>query len=320
MKRSILLLSGLALLALTGCSKKFAVSASGENLVAISQITDSDETSCHPYGGENGKNLYFSGTEKNDRYANIYKKDNVTSASISPKTSGNNKNFNPCYNAATDRVAFSYCGENSSSWDIYIAPATQGNMLMPVTETSDMNESNPSFSTDGTLLLYDKHTGLYQSAKSEIWMKNLKTGESTLICNGYCPSFSPDNEWVVFVRYESVLAKGRLRGIVRGNSSIWMMKRDGTNQVQLTDAKKGSATSPRFSPDGKEIIFQLVRKDKKDADLYVIDIKGGNLRQLTTNKSFDGQPYWSKDNYIYFTSDRGNKMGRFQIWRFRMPH
>lgn len=315
MKKSILLF-GLASLVLTGCSKKFAVSASGENLAAISQITDSEETCCSPFGGEDGKNLYYSGTEKSGRYVNIYKKDNVMSASTSPKTSGNNVNHTPCYNAATDRVAFSYRGENSSSWDIYIAPATQGNMLMPVTETSDMNEDNPSFSTDGTLLVYDKRAGFYQSSKSEIWQKNLKTGESTLICNGYCPSFSPDDEWIVFVRYE---VSGIGRGPVRGNSSIWMMKRDGTNQVQLTDAKKGSATAPRFSPDGKEIIFQLNRKDKKDADLYVIDIKGGNLRQLTTNKSYDGEPYWSEDNYIYFTSDRGNKTGRYQIWRFKMP-
>lgn len=75
----------------------------------------------------------------------------------------------------------------------------------------------------------------------------------------------------------------------------------------------------KWSPDGKRIIFQATKKDKKDADLYIINSDGEGLTQLTSNKSFDGQPYWTKDNYIYFVSDRGNKKGNLQIWGFKLP-
>lgn len=90
----------------------------------------------------------------------------------------------------------------------------------------------------------------------------------------------------------------------------------GSEQVQLTDTKKGSALNPRWSPDGTRLIFQSSKKDKKDFDLYVIDVDGNNLTQLTIKKSYDGQPYWTTDGYIYFVSDRGNEAGNYQIFYF----
>lgn len=124
---------------------------------------------------------------------------------------------------------------------------------------------------------------------SEIWLRNLKTGENVLLGNGYQPCFSSDGKRIAYVKYSSE-AK---------STSIWIMNIDGSEQVQLTDAKKGFALNPRWSPDGTRLVFQSSKKDKKDADLYVIDVDGNNLTQLTINKSYDGQPYWTTDGYIY---------------------
>lgn len=95
------------------------------------------------------------------------------------------------------------------------------------------------------------------------------------------------------------------------------MNIDGSEQMQITDAKKGYAMNPRWSPDDTQLVFGSMKKDKKDSDLYIIDIDGNNLTQLTINKSYDGQPYWTTDGYIYFVSDRGNNDGNYQIWRFK---
>ena len=142
----------------------------------------------------------------------------------------------------------------------------------------------------------------------EVWMKNLVTGENILLGNGSQPSFSPDGNTIVFVKY-SADAK---------SCCIWTMNTDGSNQIQVTDAKKGYAYHPRFSPDGMKIVFDCRRKDKKDNDIYIIDITGDNLSQVTFNKSYDGQPYWTSDGYIYFVSNRGGKEGKRQIWRFKL--
>lgn len=242
---------------------------------------------------------------------------------MSQKTSGKNRNYSPAYCAATDKIAFRCQMEGASSSDIFIMGNNQGKALSQITESAEAYEDNPTFSSDGKYLVYDKiTTNAYRSGgflglfganisiiqNSEIWMKNLHTGENILIGNGSQPSISPDGKSIVYVKYSSD-AK---------SCSIWTMNTDGSNQVQVTDAKKGFAFHPRFSPDGKRIVFDSFKKDKKDCDIYIIDIDGNNLTQVTVNKSYDGQPYWTTDGYIYFVSDRGDKSGNRQIWRFRL--
>lgn len=305
---------------------KFAISSGNENLSALTQVTDNEEPCVQPFGGDNGKNLFFSARNDN-RYWNIYKKDNAISNAMSQKTSGKNYNTNPAYNEATDKIAFSCQNEGSSSTDIYLINGTMGKTLSPITESSDVYEGHPSFTPDGTKVVYDRVAftlikkkfsligtliGVGNSTlvieNSEIWVKNLKTGESTLLGNGAEPCFSPDGRRIAYTKYSSD-AK---------SCSIWIMDIDGSNPTQITDAKKGFAHNPRWSPNGKYIVFQSFKKDKKDYDLYIITTEGEGLTQITANKSWDGEPYWSNDNYIYFTSDRGNKKGNYQIWRFNV--
>ena len=304
--------------------KKFAITMTGENLATLTQVTDNQEPCMDPFGGDNGSPLFFA-VRENKKYFNIYKKANPFSAAMSQKTSGKNFNRTPWYNPATDKIAFSCMQDGSSTSDIYTMFDGKGKALSQITETSDAYEENPSLNKEGTMLVYNKvQLSYWRRANwatmlfgfggstvviqnSDIWMKNLATGETTLLSNGYQPSFSPDGKKVAYVKYSSD-AK---------STSIWVMNVDGSEQVQVTDAKKGFAFHPRWSPDGKRIVFQSSKKDKKDADLYVVNTDGNGLVQLTVNKSYDGQPYWTTDGYIYFVSDRGNAPGNYQIWRFK---
>lgn len=324
MKSIGLLLIGAAVL-LTSCGgTKFAITSSGENLSSLTKVTDNEEPCVSPFGGDEGKNLFFAARESGNYY-NIYKKDNPFSSAMSQKTNGKNHNISPAYNAVLDKIAFSCRQEGTSTSDIYLMNNNQGRTLTQITESGNAFEDNPCFNADGTLLVYDKTINtIYKKAgglqalfgitnllivqNSEIWLRNLVTGENILLGGGSQPAFSPDGKVIVFVKYSSD-AK---------SCSIWTMNIDGSNQVQVTDAKKGYAFHPRFSPDGKRIVFDCMKKDKKDCDIYVIDIDGNNLTQVTINKSYDGQPYWTTDGYIYFVSDRGGKAGNRQIWRFKL--
>lgn len=69
--------------------KKLVVTTTGENLVALTQVTDNKYPCISPTGGENGRNLYYAVNE-DGRYYNIYKKDNAYAAATSQKTSGRN--------------------------------------------------------------------------------------------------------------------------------------------------------------------------------------------------------------------------------------
>ena len=287
---------------------EYSVNIPGEDLIALSKVTDSEYKCSNPYGGDNNKNLFFTvRTFGTISHSNIFKKDNALSPGMSQKTSGNNNNTSPTYCAATNMMAFAGEFEGAKHRDIYMTNASQGSALTQVTNTMDAEECYPDFRKDGNLIVYQKYTSILKLEYSEIWVKNLKTGENIMLGLGRMPSFSPDGRAIVYVKN---IAEG-------SSSSLWIMNADGSNQMQLTNANQGSVYCPRFSPDGKKIVFQCYKKDKGDSDLYVIDRDGNNLSQLTINKSYDGEPYWANDGNIYFTSDRGGKDGHYQIWRFR---
>lgn len=304
--------------------KNFEITSSGENLMTLTKVTDNEEPCMNPYGGEFGSDLYFAARE-NKKYWNIYKKDNVFSTAMNQKTSGNNRNWSPVYSKVLDKIAFRCQNDGSATSDIFMMNSSKGKTLQAITESPDAYEGHPDFSPDGKYLIYDKQSYTYYRKlnfwslwgfggttvaveHSEVWLRNLQTGENVLLTQGYYPRFSPDGKTIVYVKYSSD-AK---------SCSIWTMDLDGSNPVQITDAKKGFAFNPCWSPDGTRIIFDAYKKDKKDSDLYIIDVDGNNLVQLTVNKSYDGQPYWSPDGYVYFVSDRGNKKENYQIWRFKI--
>ena len=72
------------------------------------------------------------------------------------------------------------------------------------------------------------------------------------------------------------------------------------------DTTTGTWMSVDVSPDGREIVFDLL------GDLYVMPIAGGEARALSTGVGWDMQPKYSPNGrWIAFTSDRG---GGDNIW------
>jgi len=72
------------------------------------------------------------------------------------------------------------------------------------------------------------------------------------------------------------------------------------------DTDEGTWMSVDVSPDGREIVFDLL------GDLYVIPAEGGEARALTSGFSWDMQPRYSPDGrFIAFTSDRA---GGDNVW------
>ncbi len=307
-------LSSIVLTALltTGCAShrtvQHVVYSPGENLTALTKVTESEYICDYPYGGDNGRNIFFTMHDKGKAiYSNIYRKEDPVSASMSQKTAGKNQNTTPSYCAATDMVAFAGQLEGSTISDIYMVNASKTNALTQVTNTPDVFEAYPSISRDGKRIAYEKRSVYGRLLDSEIWVKNLQTNENIMLGLGRMPSFSPDGKSITYVRYAS---DGK-------NTCLCTINADGSNQMQLTDVSMGLVWRPCYSPDGSHIVFQCLKPQKNDFDLYVVDRNGNGLTQLTINNSFDGEPYWANDGNIYFTSDRGGRDGHYQIWRFR---
>lgn len=287
---------------------QYSVSIAGENLSALTEVTKSDETCFSPFGGDQGRNLFFAVEDKSGNYSNIFHRpDNPISTAMSQKTGGKNHHVAPTYCAATNQLAFAGRQQGNEKRDIFLINLSQGNALTQITSTRSAEENYPCLSRDGQSLVYEKRESGLKEYQTQIWKRMLRTGEDIQLSIGCMPSFSPDGRTIVFVRYTE-------DGL---STCIWTMNSDGSNQTRLTDTSLGTVWHPRFSPDGKQIVFDCYKSQQDNVDLYVIDSNGSAPIQLTINDSYDGQPYWADDGNIYFTSDRGGNKKHYQIWRFK---
>ncbi|MFT5844489.1 MAG: Tol biopolymer transport system component [Saprospiraceae bacterium] len=322
MNRSLFLFGIAILLAISSCKTSYLMIAEGESFDALTKITDDKKVCLLPNGGDNGKNLVFSSLEEDGSY-NIYLKDNVLSNALIQKTQGSNFNVFPSYCSANEKIAFQYW--TRTNFDIYYINASSGKAITQITST-DENEFNPSWSNDGTMIVFERgstpksyinyKTGGYVSGikvtENQIWIKNIETGELKMVGQGSYPKFSPDDKEIVFVKYDLNRKKTAETGTIR------IMSVNGDNEKQITGINTGYATCPNWGPNGKNIVFQLTKKDKTDSDIYTIGVNGDDLKQHTSNKSQDFAPYWTSDNYIFFSSDRSSKSGEYIIWRFKI--
>lgn len=283
------------------------VFAPGENLTALTKVHETNYNCDYPNGGNNGRNLYYIVTDNQSGYSNIYRKNSTTDGSMYEITGGNNHHSSPSYCEKTNQVFFDGKPQGNNVSDIYMTNATSGGSLTQITNTPGQEEHYPCISNDGRLLVYEKKSRGANNKDTQIWMKNLNTNEDIMLGLGRHPSFSPDGNKIVFVKYASSSY----------NTYLCVMSSNGSSQMQLTDPGNGNVWHPHFSPDGQKIVFQWKKAEKGDDDIYVIPVSGNRPEQLTMNKSYDGEPFWANDGSIYFTSDRGSRDGHYQIWKFK---
>jgi dipeptidyl aminopeptidase/acylaminoacyl peptidase len=82
----------------------------------------------------------------------------------------------------------------------------------------------------------------------------------------------------------------------KNHSDLWMMRWDGTANIQLTFGKEG-ASHPAFSPDGKYISFLSSRPGKAKGDqVWLLNRLGGEPEQFTAITGYElGDYAWSPD-------------------------
>jgi dipeptidyl aminopeptidase/acylaminoacyl peptidase len=193
----------------------------------------------------------------------------------------------------------------------------------------------PRISPDGSRVAYavstiDREASEYRSA---IWVVNLDgSGEPRAFTTGEkrdgSPRWSPDGRWLAFVSN---------RGDDKAQGQIYVIPSEGGEARKLTDLKE-SAGDLTWSPDSTRIAFTSRVRDEayeEDEDskrkprrftrlfhkldsvgfvgdrrthIFVVDLEGGDARQVTDGDCEDGHPAWTADGAkLIFAATRGER-------------
>ncbi|MEO9965257.1 MAG: winged helix-turn-helix domain-containing protein [Reichenbachiella sp.] len=94
-----------------------------------------------------------------------------------------------------------------------------------------------------------------------------------------------------------------------GFAEIWIRDLTSESSIQVTDFNGPIIRHPQWSPDGKQLVFEI-NNDRND-DVYLLDIKSKTADRIVEDRAEETYPIWSQDGLaIYYGS---NESGEFQI-------
>jgi len=184
-----------------------------------------------------------------------------------------------------------------SQGQIWVLPEKGGILRKPSRApiqltSSPLSLSTPLPSKDGKKLFVVGRT-----SRGELVRYDSKVGRFLPFLSGVSAehvSFSKDGQWVAYVSYPQ--------------GDLWRSRLDGSERIRLSYPPLEPVFMPRWSPDGKQIVFFSSTSAMNPAKIYMVSPEGGSARQLMPHDPEDQvDPNWSPDGgKIVFSAAAGN--------------
>jgi len=120
----------------------------------------------------------------------------------------------------------------------------------------------------GELNVYDAQAGTFRK-----YLNGISAGFT---------DFSRDGQWVAYVTHPQ--------------GDLWRSRIDGSERLQLTFPGMGPVSNPRWSPDGRLIVFDQPTAER--TNIYLVSADGGVPLLLMSDNSHASDPSWSPDGKL----------------------
>ncbi len=175
---------------------------------------------------------------------------------------------------------------------------------------NDAGDAFPALSTDGKKIVFDSNRNRAETDPlntSDLFLMNSHGTEQTLLIRGSSATWSPDSKHIAF--HASASGTGQPiktdPGAATSDSDIFIANVDDllaktAGPRNLTNSPDAIDDDPDWSPYGQKIVFTSHPAtddpiNSSHAEIYVINVDGTGLTQLTNNNYEERAPTWSPD-------------------------
>jgi len=149
-----------------------------------------------------------------------------------------------------------------------------------------------------TRIVYVSESGSQKNKKKRLAIMDQDGANHQFLTDGnslvLTPRFSPNQQQITFFSY---------RGVNRGIKPSVYLYNLITGKMEILGEFPGMSFSPRFSPDGSNLIMSLSQNGS--TNIHLMNLKNDKIKQLTKGTAIDTSPSFSPDGEkIVFNSDR----------------
>lgn len=200
----------------------------------------------------------------------------------------------PAWSPTGDRVAFA----SPTDQDVWVVGEAGLNLEKISSDLS--NEFAPAWSPDGEFVVFaalDVTRGIGMVFIVELGQPGQQLILTAPHTSYLDPDWSPDGSQLAYASNRDGNVEIYVAPLLYSSGSIQV----GTSTRITHDVHWD--TDPRWSPDGRKIVFTSQRDG--DSEIFLMNSNGENAQQMTYNTDIDEDPVWSPDgSQILFTSWR----------------
>jgi Tol biopolymer transport system component/DNA-binding winged helix-turn-helix (wHTH) protein len=174
-----------------------------------------------------------------------------------------------------------YSSDASGSLELYLTSLAPGSAEVPLTKDGGQN-MQPAWSPDGQWIAF------HSRRRGGVWIIPSSGGVPQQVVEfGSDPAWSSDSSTIVFTSDAGGLA---------GQSSLWTIRRDGTDRRQLTKVGTpgGGHRAPAWSHDGRIVAF-VVARGGWQLSIRTVNVQTGEQAAIATN-TYAADPVFTPDD------------------------